>query len=56
MRTGWIKQEEGWYYTDASGSVGWKNIGGAWYYLDIEIAEYPGLMAADGKKVIGIQT
>ena len=56
MRTGWIKQEEGWYYTDASGSVGWKNIGGAWYYLDNANAEYPGLMAADGKKVIGNQT
>ncbi len=56
MRTGWIKQEEGWYYTDASGSVGWKNIGGAWYYLDNANAEYPGLMVADGKKVIGNQT
>ena len=34
MRTGWIQQEEGWYYADAAGSTGWKNIGGAWYYLD----------------------
>ena len=56
MRTGWIQQEEGWYYSDSSSSVGWKNVGGAWYYLDPANAEYPGLMVDDEKKLIGSQT
>ena len=42
MRTGWIKQEEGWYYSDTTSSIGWKYINGSWYYLDALDEEYPG--------------
>lgn len=52
MRTDWISQPEGWYYADAASSVGWKWIRGAWYYLDGANEEYPGLMAADEKRVV----
>ena len=46
MLTGWIRKPEGWYYADASGRIakGWRYINGAYYYLNGENAEYPGLM------------
>ena len=58
MRTGWIQKPEGWYYAAGSGSqiAGWAKVGDAWYYLDPENEEYPGLMLADEKKVIGNAT
>ena len=56
MRTGWIQQEEGWYYSDAISSTGWKYVNGAWYYLDGANETHPGLMVANEKKVIGNAT
>lgn len=53
MRTGWIEEKEGWYYSDATSSVGWKYVNGAWYYLDAANAEYPGLMAKSCELNIG---
>lgn len=58
MRTGWVQEPEGWYYAAESGNqiAGWAQVGGAWYYLDPENEDYPGLMLADEKKVIGNAT
>ena len=53
MRTGWIKEAEGWYYGDNTSSTGWKYINGAWYYLDGANAEYPGLMLENCRQAIG---
>ena len=53
MRTGWIKQEEGWYYSDTTSSIGWKYINGSWYYLDALDEEYPGRMAESCRRNIG---
>lgn len=53
MRTGWVLEPEGWYYGDSGSSVGWKYIGGVWYYLDETNTQYPGLMLADTQKMIG---
>ena len=54
MATGWTVRPEGRYYTNPYGAMvtGWQQIGSTWYYLDGENSEYPGLMAADTKKVI----
>ena len=58
MRTGWIKEPEGWYYANGSGAmaVGWQWIGGAWYYLDGANEVNPGLMLENCKEVIGNAT
>lgn len=58
MATGWAVRPEGRYYTNLYGAMvtGWQQIGSTWYYLDGENSEYPGLMAADTKKVIGDAT
>ena len=54
MLTGWVRRPEGWYHTDVNGAMqtGWQQIGKYWYYLDPKNADYPGLMAVNGKKVI----
>src|SRR5699024_6669740 len=52
MRTGWIREKEGWYYGDTTSSTSWKYVNGVWYYLDAANEEYPGLMVEDGKKDI----
>ena len=50
MRTGWVQRPEGWYYAGRSGAMatGWQLLG-AWYYLDADNEEYPGLMAGNCK-------
>ena len=54
MLTGWVRRPEGWYHTDANGAMqtGWIKLGKYWYYLDPKNADYPGLMAVNGKKEI----
>ena len=50
MAVGWYYREsEGWYYHDQSGvrKTGWVKSYSAWYYLDPENVEYPGLMISD---------
>lgn len=45
MKTGWMKQQDTWYYFNRSGAMvtGWVKLGGKWYYLD----------PADGKMLTG---
>lgn len=54
MLTGWVRRPEGWYHTDVNGAMqtGWQQIGKYWYYFDAKNADYPGLMAVNGKKAI----
>ena len=54
MLTGWVRRPEGWYHTDVNGAMqtGWIKLGKYWYYLDPKNADYPGLMAVNGKKEI----
>ena len=35
MRTGWLKQNNKWYYLNGNGAmqIGWKKIDGKWYYF-----------------------
>ena len=58
MLTGWVRRPEGWYHTDVNGAMqtGWQQIGKYWYYLDAKNADYPGLMAVNGKKEINRYT
>ena len=59
MKVGWrYKDGEGWYYHDQSGArkTGWVESYGAWYYLDPENVEYPGLMVTDCIREIGGNT
>ena len=51
----WILENEGWYYATTSGAFadGWQYINGDWYFFDKNNAEYPFLMAENGKKAIG---
>ena len=58
MRTGWIKETEGWYYASGSGAMvtGWLQLGNTWYYLDGANEGHPGLMVENGRKVIGDAT
>ena len=50
---GW-HYDKGWYYYDTNGNklYGWQQIGKYWYYFDAKNADYPGLMAVNGKKEI----
>ena len=59
MAVGWYYREsEGWYYHDQSGvrKTGWVKSYSAWYYLDPENVEYPGLMVSDCIREIGGNT
>ena len=57
---------EGWRYVDGQGyyyysvgghrEFGWQKIGGKWYYFNRTNEENPGIMVADGEKVIDGQT
>ena len=53
-KTGWVCEEEGWYYYDADGEkvTGWLKLGSTWYYLDGDNAEYPGLMVENKRQEI----
>lgn len=48
MKTGWLKQDDTWYYFNKSGAMatGWAKVKGKWYYLD----------PANGKMAVGKRT
>ena len=53
-KTGWVSEEEGWYYYDADGEkiTGWLKLGSTWYYLDGDNTAYPGLMVENKRQEI----
>jgi len=51
IQTGWVLEEDTWYYYDADGSmhIGWLYVNNSWYYLDESGAMVTGLQIVDGR-------